>query len=78
MAHPDGIAPALLPNAVEKRAWTQDLDLGAAEFAAMAMARDDLAAELLRHHLLAIADAENRHAGVKQRGGRARRTGVQH
>ena len=39
-------------------------DLGAAELAVMAAL--DLAAELLRHRLLAVADAEHRHAGVEQ------------
>ena len=39
-----------------------DLDLGAAELAVMAAL--DLAAELLRHRLLAVADAEHRHAGL--------------
>ena len=53
-----------------------DLDLGAAEFAMVAAL--DLAAELLRHRLLAVADAEHRHAGVIDRLGRQRRVLVEH
>ena len=48
------------------------LDLGAAELAVMAAL--DLAAELLRHRLLAVADAEHRHAGVDR--SRAARSGA--
>ncbi len=33
---------------------------------------------MLRHHLLAIADAEDRHAGLEDRLRRARRTFLQH
>ena len=65
VAHPDRIFLALLPHAFEQRAVVGDLDLGAAEFAVMAAL--DLAAELLRHGLLAVADAEHRHAGVVDR-----------
>ena len=53
-----------------------DLDLGAAELAMMAGL--DLAAELLRHRLLAVADAEHRHAGLVDRGGGERRVLVEH
>ena len=72
MAHPDGKAAALLPHAVEQRAVLQRRHLGAAEFAMMTAF--DLAAELGRHRLLAVADAEHRHAGVEnalRRAGRA-------
>src|SRR6185503_15901504 len=48
-----------------------DLDLGAAELAVVAAL--DLAAELLRHRLLAVADAEHRHAGLVDRLWRERR-----
>ena len=48
-----------------------DLDLGAAELAVMPAL--DLAAELLRHRLLAVADAEHRHAGLVDRLRRQRR-----
>ena len=40
------------------------VDLGAAEFAVVPGLDD--AAELMRHRLLAVADAEHGHAGVKQ------------
>ena len=47
------------------------MQFGTAEFAVMAGL--DLAAELLRHRLLAVADAEHRHAGVIDRRRRQRR-----
>ncbi len=53
-----------------------DLDLGAAEFAVMPGL--DLAAELLRHGLLAVADAEHRHAGLVDRLRRERRVLLEH
>ena len=64
VAHPDRIALALLPHALEQRGVLGDQHLGAAELAMMP--RLDLAAELVRHRLLAVADAEHRHAGVEQ------------
>ena len=42
------------------------------------MAALDLAAELLRHRLLAVADAEHRHAGLVDRGRRQRRALLMH
>src|SRR5262249_28323706 len=51
--------------ALEQFAVRGDLDLGAAEFAVVTAF--DLAAELLRHRLLAVADAEHRHAGLIDR-----------
>ena len=60
----------MFPNAFEESACLQHLGLGAAEFAFVS--RRDLAAELRRHHLLAVADAEDRHARVEEHfGGRA-------
>ena len=47
MAHPDDVALARLPHALEQRARVADLDLGAAEFAVVAAL--DAAAELLGH-----------------------------
>ena len=76
VAHPDRIFFALAPHAFEDRAVGGDLDLGAAEFAVMAAF--DLAAELRRHRLLAVADAEHRHAGLVDRLGRQRRVFVEH
>ena len=49
----------------------QDLDLGAAELGVVPAL--DLAAELRRHGLLAVADAEDRH--VRRRTGPAARAG---
>ena len=65
MAHPHLMALALVPQAVEQRAALLDLDEGAAEFAALAAF--DIAAQLLHHRLLAIADAQYRHARVEDR-----------
>ena len=76
VAHPDRIFFALAPNALQKRALGDHLDLGAAEFAVMAAL--DLAAELRRHRLLAVADAEHRNAGVIDRLRRQRRILVEH
>ena len=76
MAHPDRIALAFSPHALEQRALGDDLDLGAAELAVMAAL--DLAAELRRHRLLAIADAEHRHAGAEDVLRRPRRDRLGH
>ena len=76
VAHPDRIALADLPDAFGERRRLRHLDLGAAEFAVMAGL--DLAAELLRHGLLAVADAEHRHAGLVDRHRRERRVLVEH
>ncbi len=58
VAHPDGIAAADLPDAVEERGGLADLDVGPAELRRMAAL--DLAAELHGRGLLAVAD---RHDG---------------
>ena len=71
VAHPDRIFLALLPHALEQRRVLGDVDFGAAEFAVMPAL--DLAAELLRHCLFAVADAEHRHAGFVDRQRRERR-----
>ncbi len=76
VAHPDRIALALLPHALEQRRVLGDQHLGAAELAMMPAL--DLAAELVRHRLLAVADAEDRHAGVEQFLGGERRVLVEH
>ena len=76
MAHPHRIALADLPNAVIQRRRLCHLDLGAAELAVMAAL--DLAAELLRHGLLAVADAEHGYAGLIDRHRRQRRVLVEH
>ena len=63
-----GYFSPLDPDALEQRRVGGDFHLGAAEFAMVSAL--DLAAELLRHRLLAIADAEHRHAGLVNRLGR--------
>ncbi|MND45787.1 hypothetical protein D3C80_366510 [compost metagenome] len=70
MAHPDGIALALFPEAFKKRACLLDVDIGPAEFRRMAAL--DNAAELRAERLLAVADAEDRNLAVKHRLRRAR------
>ena len=76
VAHPHRIALALLPHALEQRRVLGDQHLGAAELAMMAGL--DLAAELMRHGLLAVADAQHRHAGVESSRRRERRVLVEH
>ena len=53
----------LAPDAVEQRAVAGHLDEGAAELAVVGAL--DLAAELRAHRLLAVADAEHRHAQLE-------------
>jgi hypothetical protein len=76
VAHPDGIALADLPDALEELRLRHDLDLGAAELAMMPAL--DLAAELRRHGLLAVADAEHGDAGVEDLLRRAGRDRLRH
>src|SRR6185312_10782871 len=76
VAYPDLLAVARLPDAVEQRRLRLDLDLGAAELAVMAAL--DLAAELVRHRLLAVADAEHRHLGGEDGGVGGRRLALDH
>ena len=76
VAHPDRIALALLPDALEQRRVLGDQHLGAAELAVMAGL--DLAAQLMRHRLLAVADAEHGNAGLEQFLRRQRRVLVEH
>ena len=70
MAHPDLVLLARLPQPVEQRRLADDLDEGAAELALVG--RRDPAAQLLGHRLLAVADGEDRHAGVEEMLRRAR------
>ncbi len=65
VAHPHRIALALAPHPLEQRRILGHRHLGAAELAVVAAL--DRAAELLRHRLLAVADAEHRHAGLVDR-----------
>src|SRR6266853_3618254 len=62
MAHPHRVPFALAPYAVEQRTILGHLHLGTAELAVVAAL--DLAAELVRHRLFAVADAEHRQAGL--------------
>ncbi len=71
VAHPHGVALALLPDAVEQGGVSRHLELGAAELAMVAAF--DAAAHLRHHGLLAVADAEHRQAGLEHPVGRARR-----
>src|SRR3981081_2441863 len=73
MAHPDRISLAFFPHAFEQRAFFGDLDLGAAELAVVAAL--DLAAELVCHRLLAVADAEHRDPRLVDRHGSEWRAG---
>ncbi|KFG89070.1 hypothetical protein BV98_003163 [Sphingobium herbicidovorans NBRC 16415] len=64
VAHPHLMPLAFGPQAVEQGAPLLHLDEGAAELAAFAAF--DIAAHLLHHRLLAIADAQDRDARVKE------------
>ncbi len=63
MAHPHRGPLAHLEHALEQRRVVDDLKFGAAELACVAAF--DLAAQGSHHGLLAIADAEHRHAGIE-------------
>ncbi len=58
VAHPDLLAAF---DAVEDGVGMNDVELGEAVFAAVAFV--DMAAEDVRHQLMAVADAEDRNAG---------------
>ncbi len=68
VAHPHLVPLADVPEAVEQRAFLGHGEEGAAEFAAFArlVPGAHFAAELVAHHLLAVADAQDRHAGLEQ------------
>ena len=76
MVHPHRLAVADGCRGRRAAAILFDPDVAAAEFAVMAAF--DLAAELLGHRHLAVADAEHRHARVEHRLRRARRAGLHH
>ena len=76
VAHPDVMLFADLPHAIEKRAIVGHFNQCAAEFTMMP--RLDGAAELVRHRLLTIADAEHGNACVQDRQRRGRRVLVEH
>ncbi|ETW14695.1 cytosine deaminase [Roseivivax marinus] len=79
VAHPDLLAPAAVhePASEKVDALLGRHDPGAAELGG-AVAALHLSAEHLRHHLLAVADAENRHAQFEHLLRRARAVGVDH
>jgi len=74
MAHPHLVPLTHLPQAVKQYALLGDGQEGTAEFAAFTgfMPGAHFAAQLVAHHLLAIADAKDRQARVKQALRRAR------
>ena len=71
MVHPHRLAVADGAQPGQQRRLFGDHDVGAAEFAGVAAF--DLAAQLVRHRHLAIADAQHRHARFEHRLRRARR-----
>ena len=71
-----GARSPICQHAVEQRRIVDDLELGAAELAGVPAF--DLAAEGRHHGLLAIADAEHRHAGVENGLRRLRRARLMH
>ena len=75
MAHPHLMAFALCPDAVEQRAVITNLEKGASELSVVR--RLDAAAELVTHHLFAIADTENRQPESKDLVRRARALALQ-
>ena len=72
VAHPDLFAPVGEPAVEDGKPRIGGRDKGAAEFGS-AVAAFDLAAEAMHHHLLAIADAEDRDAHVEDARRRHRR-----
>ena len=70
VAHPHQLVGAGIPDAIEDGAGGGDLEDGGAVFPMIAAL--DPAAELGAHGLLAVADAEHRHAQGKHRFRRAR------
>ena len=72
MAHPDDVLALVFPDAGEEPRGRDDVEVGAAELAMVAAL--DLAAELLGHGHLAVADAEHGQAALEhclRRAGRA-------
>mgnify|MGYP000520507625 CR=1 FL=1 len=75
VAHPDLLAALLEPAVEDRQTLRRGGHEGAAEFGG-AVAAFDLAAEAVHHHLLAVADPEDRHAEVEHaRGGHRRALG---
>ena len=76
VAHPHLLAITRLPQAIEQDAAARDLEEGAAELTVIGALH--LAAELRAHRLLAVADAEHRHAQLEDDPRRARRFAFGH
>ena len=76
VAHPDLLAGTGAPDAFENRAGLLHLDVGAAEF--LVVGAFDLAAKLLDHRLLAVANAEQRQSEIEYEFRRARGIGFGH
>ena len=74
VVHPDRLARAWRPGAMEQLAILDHLGVGLAVF--LVVAEADLAAELRAHGLLAVADAEHGQAGGEDGVGDAGRFGV--
>ena len=64
VAHPHLVGFADAPQPVEQGAVIDHLDEGAAEFAVVG--RRDHSAKLVRHRLLAVADRQDRQAGIEE------------
>jgi hypothetical protein len=76
VTHPHRIFLTDTPHILEQGAVLGDLYFGTPELAMMTAF--DLAAELQGHRLLAVADAENGHAGLVERGRGERSAGFEH
>ena len=76
VAHPYLMPLAHRPQAVEQQAFLGHRQEGAAELARIP--RLDRATELVAHHLLAVTDAEDRHAGIEHYLRRTRRSFLGH
>ena len=76
VTHPNRISLTPAPHAFEQRRILDHRHLRAAELTVVPAL--DRAAELLRHRLLAVADAEDRHARRIDRGRRERRALLEH
>src|ERR1700722_4152068 len=74
MAHPDLLAPALVPDTLEQHAVTREIHEGASEFAMLGPR--NLATQLIAHGLHAVADAEYRNARLEHRLWGARRSAL--
>ena len=74
MAHPDIVAGAQRPDALEQGTLSGDFDGGAAEFALGGGLH--LAPQLRHHRLVAVADAEHRNPELENRLRRARGVGL--